>query len=417
MSKNGDLWSHSANKKQTLKCICGVHIMAISGNLKEHLIDIMRGDITNYGGPLTGTRRRIKYFADTNCTVYSISYKPVKNVKVLPKSKYIHYIYLSHLYDILPSYLTTIPYMLNIFIIVIYLHIKYGLKYVSVHDIYATFACCLTKLFFNLKITTIFHGPPAYELVYFNEERKIRWIFLLSIVKKIESLACKYSDNIVVISEFEKEKINNHTEKEVHIIRNGVDTDDFKPLNVSINDIPSDKMIVTFVGRLVRKNGPDLLIRAALNVLNCIKNVHFIVVGDGELEEELKTYVINNKLETNVTFLGKRYDVKEILNSSDIFCSHCSTLVEGVGNNVIEALAVGLPCIVGEDSITKNIFQNYENGILVRKDKPQEIANAICYLLNDENKRKEISNKARKLAIDEFSLATQMNKLKYIIFK
>lgn len=391
--------------------------MNIGGDLSKHLIDIMICDITNSGGPQTGTRRRIKYFADNICKVYSISYKPTKNVNVLPKSKNIYYIHLNHLYNVLPLYFTIIPYTLNIFILVAYLHIRYHLKYINTHDIFSTFACCIAKLFFNLSVTITFHGPPAYEMVYFREEFKTRWAFFLPIVKKTESFVCKYSDNIVVVSEFEKKHINNHTGKEVHIIRNSVDIDDFKPLNISINEVPSNKVIVTFVGRLVRKNGPDLLIKAAPQVLNHFKNVHFLIVGDGELEEELKKYVANNKLENDITFLGKRYDIKEILNSSNIFCSHCSTLVEGIGNNVIEALAVGLPCIVGEDSVTTNIFHSYENGILVNKDQPQEIANAICYLLNNKNKKDEISNKARKLAIDEFSIVSQMNKLERVIFK
>lgn len=385
---------------------------------KKVIVDIMPEDITNIGGPSTGTRRRIKHFADSDYLIFSVVYKPEKNPDILPNSKNIHYVFLSNFYKALPNFITKIPYVLNIFFLTTLLKIKHNARVFHAHDIYAAFACCLAKFFFDIKVTITFHGPPSYEMMHFREKVKLRWRLLVPVVRIIERAVCKWVDNIIAVSEFEKRFIEKYvSQKNINVIRNSVNIDAFKPNKTNIDKIPSDKKIITFVGRLVRKNGPVVIINAIPIVISKFEHVHFVFVGDGELEEELKKYITDNNLENFVTFLGRRYDINRLLNASDIFVSHCSSLVEGIGNNVIEALASGLPCVIGDDYVTRNIFRNYENGILTKKDDPKDIALSILKLLNDRKLYLHISIEARKLAEEVFSLETQMKKLERVLFK
>lgn len=377
------------------------------------IADILMIDITDYGGPSSGTRRRIKYLAENGYSIYSIICQPKHNPTILPCSKNIHYKYLSDFYTKFPLFLTVFPYICYIFYLTIYLNKKHNVKVFHVHGIYDGLACCVAKLVVNISVHITLHGPPSYEILHCNSKKiELRWRFFVYFLKLIEMFVFRYSDNLMAVSEFEKYFVQQYfPRRKVTIIRNGIDINEYKPNRSNHEKIPYNRKIITFVGRLVEKNGPFILLQSIPIVVNKFKNAHFVFVGEGELENDLKKYVYDNNLNEFVTFLGWRHDIKEILNASDIFSSHCSSLVEGIGNNVIEALSCGLPCVVGKDSITQSIFKNHEDAILVDKDKPKEVASGLLYLLYNENESFKIARSARNLAIKEFSLDSQMKKL------
>ena len=140
------------------------------------------------------------------------------------------------------------------------------------------------------------------------------------------------------------------------LIHNGVDTSVFcynkdarerirKEFKVEKNDF-----VVGHVGRFNQQKNHKYLIKVFAGVLKNNPSSKLILVGIGELESKVRKQVHELGIENNVIFTGVRKDIPEILSACDVFVF--PSFYEGMPNTVIEAQAVGLPCVIS-DQITR----------------------------------------------------------------
>lgn len=175
-------------------------------------------------------------------------------------------------------------------------------------------------------------------------------------------------------------------------IPNGVDTDKFFMINhkgkqilKSKLEIPFNKIIFISCAVLCPRKNMSLII----NSFNYLKRNDYIllIVGEGEEKDKLQELAKNNP---NIIFTGKRNNVQEYYQVSDIFIS--SSLAEGLPNSVLEAMACGLPCILSKIGSHEEIL-DYANdaGMLLSLDKKlwtEEIEKAFTW---DLEKRSQIA--------------------------
>lgn len=135
-------------------------------------------------------------------------------------------------------------------------------------------------------------------------------------------------------------KVN--TEKVV-TVQNGINllrinsTKDRELLSIrSEYNIDTDTIIVGVIAGLRKQKALDDLIMAASIVCKKLRNVKFIIVGEGELKEQLTSLVMRLGLEEDIIFTGFRDDVYDILTQIDIFC--LSSIYEGLPISLLEAL-------------------------------------------------------------------------------
>lgn len=187
----------------------------------------------------------------------------------------------------------------------------------------------------------------------------------------------------------------------------------------------SGPVLVT-VGRLSRQKGQWHLIRALKKVKESVPKVRLLVLGEGELEDELKQTVLDLELKESVIFCGFCKNPYKIMKHCDVFVF--SSLYEGFGNVIIESFCCGLPCISTDfnagareimapgtsmdDRVTEGIEKtDYGilcpvcDGLIRRADEglsPEEdtMADAILELLKDDVLRKQYSDAGRKRAED-----------------
>ncbi|WP_158568155.1 MULTISPECIES: glycosyltransferase [Coprobacillaceae] len=100
--------------------------------------------------------------------------------------------------------------------------------------------------------------------------------------------------------------------------------------------------IVT-MGRLTYQKGQWNLIYAMKDIIERHHNVRLYILGDGELKNELKELVAKLKLDDHVFFLGFISNAHKFLRECDLFV--LTSLFEGLGNVILEAMALGLPVI------------------------------------------------------------------------
>lgn len=111
-----------------------------------------------------------------------------------------------------------------------------------------------------------------------------------------------------------------------------------------------ENLVIGHVGRLTKQKNHEYLLRIFKKVKEEKKNVVLLLIGKGELENELKNTVKELKIENDVKFLGVRDDVPELMMAMDVFVF--PSLYEGLPNTVVEAQATDLKCVIS-DKITR----------------------------------------------------------------
>lgn len=167
-------------------------------------------------------------------------------------------------------------------------------------------------------------------------------------------------------------------------------------------DYPIDQPLkFIFVGRIMHLKGFDLYCDAA-SYLSQKYNVEFSVVGEieeKEYEEKLSRYVQNG----SIRYLGYQEDIRKILEES-----HCLVLPslsgEGIPNSVLEANAMGRPCIVSDLYGCTKIIEHEVNGLVFKAGSFDDYLKQLIYFIElDQNKRIEMGLKGRKIVEKQFS--------------
>lgn len=114
--------------------------------------------------------------------------------------------------------------------------------------------------------------------------------------------------------------------------------------------VAKNTLLIGHIGRFSKQKNHDFLIDIYKKINEKIPNSRLILVGSGELKEEINEKVQKLNLLENVIFTGVRADVSSILSALDVFVF--PSFYEGMPNTVIEAQATGLPCIIS-DTITR----------------------------------------------------------------
>jgi glycosyltransferase involved in cell wall biosynthesis len=159
-----------------------------------------------------------------------------------------------------------------------------------------------------------------------------------------------------------------------------------------------DTTSIVACGRLVPQKGFSYLIKAFEKVRSR-KKAKLWILGEGYLRSELETLVSSLNLNDDVFFLGFKSNPYKYMSKADIFV--LSSIYEGFGNVVVEAMACGVP-VVATDSPggVKEILDSGRYGVLCQSKNSNALADAILALLNDSSYRTHLSESGKKRALD-----------------
>lgn len=204
------------------------------------------------------------------------------------------------------------------------------------------------------------------------------------------------------------------------IINPGVDSSSFNRLE---NDTlllkdkyqTKDKITLLSLGRLVKRKGVDMTIKALATLEDEIKNkICYLVAGSGEADFYLKDLAVLNKV--NAIFTGSVSDLEKwsLLDLCDIFIMPARELTgdfEGFGIVYLEANLYGKPVIAGLSGGVSDAVINQKTGLLVNPESVSEIANAIKILVNSEEERTRLGKSGRDRVLQDFLWSDQIKKL------
>jgi glycosyltransferase involved in cell wall biosynthesis len=197
--------------------------------------------------------------------------------------------------------------------------------------------------------------------------------------------------------------------EKVVTIYNGVEADMFSQVAPqsavqarSAFGIPTDVLLVGSVGRFrLQKGFVDLLV-AMRQVDEHVSGTRLLLVGDGDLQDDLEAKTLSLGLDKVVTFAGMRSDVPKILKALDVFV--LPSWWEGMPNAVLEAMAAGLPVVATAVGGTPEVVVDGVTGLLVPPHDPDSLAQAIVRLLGDPDLRRRMGQAGQDRVGQQFSV-------------
>ena len=176
--------------------------------------------------------------------------------------------------------------------------------------------------------------------------------------------------------------------------------------------IPADAPLIGIVGRLVPIKALDLFLDAAALIVKDNPSVHFAIVGDGELWDQLHDDVAARGLAHHVHFSGWRADLAAVYGDLDIVV--CCSRNEGTPVSLIEACAAGRAVIGTRVGGVPDIIASGVNGILVPGSDAGALAAAMAELIADPERRASMGLAGRQMVMERHGSARMVAELKTI---
>ncbi|MFT4847487.1 MAG: glycosyltransferase involved in cell wall biosynthesis [Parvicella sp.] len=163
-----------------------------------------------------------------------------------------------------------------------------------------------------------------------------------------------------------------------------------------------EEVWVGFIARLTFQKDPINLLEAFRKAVEVNKSLRLLMVGEGDLEEEVATYIQENDLSEVVLRMPFQANVPELLAAIDIYSlvSHW----EGLPIGLLEAMASSKAIIASNVDGTKEVIVSNKNGLLIKNGSSQELCTSILSLASDRNKRTRFGSAAFDSVAQNFSL-------------
>lgn len=181
----------------------------------------------------------------------------------------------------------------------------------------------------------------------------------------------------------------------IELIPNGIDLERFKPGNKSAArqelGLAPDSSIVLSVGSFAPHKGHRFLIEALPIVLATVKNVQFVLVGDGKMKDPLVSQVQSTGLASHVQFTGVQpaSALPKWYQAADLFV--IPSLSEGTPNVLIEAMACGLPIVATNVGGVGEIIKHGVNGLLVAPQSADDLSDSLLSLIKNPELRTRLA--------------------------
>ena len=206
--------------------------------------------------------------------------------------------------------------------------------------------------------------------------------------KWVERISAHFCDKIVCISDAEKESALREKickPSKLQVIYNGIDLEEIKNTKAKTRNelnIPEDAFVVGQVGRLSEQKAPDVFVKAAKLIKEKIPNAYFILVGDGELRNQIEVMIHKAGLDGSFLITGwvdNPAAYMKIMNVGTLLSRW-----EGFGLVLPEYMACGVPIVATDVDAIPTILTSKKTGLLVQMDNALNVFQSIFSLYKNQ---------------------------------
>ncbi len=178
--------------------------------------------------------------------------------------------------------------------------------------------------------------------------------------------------------------------------------------------------IVSIIGRLSNEKGHMTFLNAAKSIIEKRKDIKFMIIGDGDLFDNIKEFINNNKLTDYIIMTGFKKKVEPYIKASDLIIVPSG--LEGLGGIILESCMQKKAVIASNVGGIPEIIDDGLTGILFEKNNFYELADKILNVIDNKKMLNKLGNNCYKkitgifnpymLAEENINLYLQLLKLK-----
>ncbi len=250
------------------------------------------------------------------------------------------------------------------------------------------YAFLLKLLVHNLKLVATLHG----------------WVTLRmrsSLYAIISTALLKRFDLVIAVSK----DLLEHTRKsgitKLKLLYNAIDLQQWNDSGNRPDD-PQQPFRIAFVGRISQEKGPLEFVHTAQQILASSPDCEFVVAGEGPMLEQMKQEVQRSNLQDCFRFLGhlSQKEMPPLYRSVDLLLSTSHT--EGMPNNLLEAMAAGVPVVATRVGGVAELITDGDNGLLASRNDIELLAKHVARLKQHPQLVETITTNARKTVAEKF---------------
>ena len=227
-----------------------------------------------------------------------------------------------------------------------------------------------------------------------------RWLYIL-----LERYAASLSDALITVSDLNRREaiaLKVAPAGKLTTIYSGIDVDRFAVRSGRTEicrgvGLDPGRPIVGSIGRLSTQKAPLDFVSAAKIVLQRKPHVQFLLVGDGPMVQQVQKAIDG---EPRIKMLGCQSNVPEILSILDTFV--LSSLWEGLGRALTEAMIAGVPVVVTAVDGVPELVTHGETGLLSPPSNPARLADNIVRLLDNPEAARTMAERAKQGVVTAF---------------
>lgn len=226
---------------------------------------------------------------------------------------------------------------------------------------------------------------------------------------------------VLAVSEDVADSIRKHYHKskpEIQVVLNGINVDKFSRTLYTGSDIrtqfniPQSAIVIGITCVFRKQKRLTTWLENAAKIRKLYPDVHFIIVGDGVLKDEVFAKVDTLEMRGYTHFAGLQAEVRPYIAAMNIFMM--TSEFEGLPVALLEAMSMGcMPACTAAGGIGE-LITNDVNGILVPVDKPEQLVEKISEYILYPEKIKAAATAARKTVINGFGLTTMVKEIEEI---
>lgn len=178
-------------------------------------------------------------------------------------------------------------------------------------------------------------------------------------------------DKTICVSQYVKKDFQKLVPvKNIDVLYNTIESEKIRKLaeeTVAAGLFDKNEIKICGIGTLKKSKGFDRLLRVHKRLSDEGYTIHTYILGEGEEQKELEEYVLEQHLDTTVSFLGYQINPYKYLSKCDLFV--CTSFAEGFSTAATEALIVGTPvCTVEVAGMKEMLGEHNEYGIVTKND-------------------------------------------------
>lgn len=289
---------------------------------------------------------------------------------------------------------------------------RYEIDVLNPHEWPANWACSMVKII--KKVSIIWMCNDVWHLPNFSTEKRIRFkIFKNTFIKVADLFLSIFIDRIVVLDNRIKGIVENYYHKKTMVVRSGLDIKSYKnkidhaivraELGININQF----VFVCFSIFFPHRRFEDA-IEAFKKIYVKNSNLRLMILGSSQFDPDyflkikalITDYGLQSVIKLNNTFLSDDL-IKKYLSSSDVFIFPNEKQTWGLA--VIEAMALGKPCIVSDSAGVHEIVDDGKNGLIFRCGDVEDLSKKMDKLIKNEKLREQIGKNAKEFVFSNYS--------------